>query len=209
MPLVSLVMLGMAVSFDGFGVGFAYGLRRVHIPLLSLLIICLSSAFSIFVSMVAGSLVATIFSVQVGSILGGIMLMGVGFLIVRESLRADTVEEKTTVSMPAHENGLSYLSSMLREPVRADFDHSGVITGKEALVLGIALAMDAFGVGFGAAMMGFVPLHTALAVGLTKFVLVSAGLYLGKRYSQNVSGEKAAVFAGLVLMVLGIVHLIS
>ena len=209
MPLVSLVMLGMAVSFDGFGVGFAYGLRRVHIPLYSLFIICLSSAFSVFVSMLAGSMASHIFSPQVGSVIGGVMLMGVGVLIVRESLRSDSLEEKSKASVPDHPKGLSYFSLMLREPVRADFDHSGVITGKEAVVLGIALAMDAFGVGFGAAMMGFVPSHTAIAVGLTKFVLVSTGLFLGKRYAKNVSGEKAAIFAGLVLMVLGIVHLIS
>jgi putative sporulation protein YtaF len=203
-------MLGLAVSFDGFGVGFAYGLRRVHIPPLSLLIICVSSALSVFVSMFAGGIVATLFNRQVGTFLGGLMLMGVGFVIVRQSLQSgslsDVEAEQNTV---CKEKKLSYFSDMLREPSRADFDNSGVITGKEAVALGVALAMDAFGAGFGAAMMGFSPLATALAVGVIKLILVTAGLHLGKRYSQNVSGERAAVFAGLVLMLLGITHLIT
>ncbi|MDW7651199.1 MAG: sporulation membrane protein YtaF [Bacillota bacterium] len=210
MPFISVVMLGMAVSFDGFGVGFAYGLRRLHIPLYSLIIICLSSAVSVFLSMKAGSLMAAMFSPQIASVLGGITLMGVGFLIIRQSLTESPAEDDwQTEESTAGSRGLSYLSGVLREPARADFDRSGVITGKEAMVLGVALAMDAFGAGFGAAMMGFAPLLTSLAVGLTKLILVSTGLFLGRRYSQNVSGEKAAMFAGLVLMILGIVHLLS
>jgi putative sporulation protein YtaF len=203
-------MLGMAVSFDGFGVGFSYGLRRVHIPPVSIFIICISSAFSVFISMYAGSMVAKLFSPQIGSILGGLMLMAVGFFIVRQSLQDGVLNElKSTKQNNTEEKGLSYFSGMLRDPQRADFDQSGVITGKEAVVLGIALAMDAFGAGFGASMMGFAPIPTSLAVGLTKLVLITAGLQLGKRYSQNVSGERAAVFAGIVLMILGIAHLFS
>jgi putative sporulation protein YtaF len=203
-------MLGMAVSFDGFGVGFAYGLRRLHIPVMSLLIICFSSALSVFASMKAGALVGKMLSPQVGSVLGGVMLMGVGFLIIRQSLSESFFPEKLgRAEDVGEEKGLSYLSCMLREPARADFDRSGTITGKEAVVLGVALAMDAFGAGFGAAMMGFPALVTSIAVGLIKLILLSAGLFLGRRYAQNVSGEKAAVFAGLVLMVLGIAHLLS
>lgn len=207
MPFVSVLMLGMAVSFDGFGVGFAYGLRRVHIPPCSLLIICLSSALSVFVSMQAGSMIAVLFSPQVGSILGGVMLMGVGFLIMKQSLQDAPSEGH--VSTTNSEHGYNFLSGVLREPTRADFDRSGVITGKEAVVLGVALAMDAFAAGFGAAMMGFSPFTTSVAVGLTKLVLVSSGVYLGRRYSQNVSAERAAVFAGLALMILGVAHLVS
>jgi putative sporulation protein YtaF len=206
--LVSVIMLGMAVSFDGFGVGFAYGLRRVHIPPLSLLIICISSALSVYTSMYAGSLAARLFSPQIASVIGGLMLMGVGLVIVRQSLQEGVMTAEIKKPRPGAEGkGISYLSGMLRDPQMADFDQSGAITGKEAMVLGVALAMDAFGAGFGAAMMGFAPIPTSLAVGGTKLVLISAGLWLGRRYSQNVSGERAAVFAGLALMILGIAHL--
>ena len=207
MPFISILMLGMAVSFDGFGVGFAYGLRRVHIPPVSLLIICVSSALSVFLSMQAGSMIARLLSPQVGTVLGGIMLIGVGFMIMRQSWQDGETEEGKIKNNDNNSKGYNYLSGVLREPTRADFDCSGVITGKEAIVLGVALAMDAFAAGFGAAMMGFAPVATSLAVGLTKLALVSGGLYLGRKYSKNVSADRAAVFAGLALMILGVAAL--
>ncbi|MBS3897787.1 MAG: sporulation membrane protein YtaF [Dethiobacter sp.] len=208
MSLIPVLMFAIAVSFDGFGVGFAYGLRRLHIPPASLLIICVSSAFSVFISMLVGSTAVQLFSPLVGSVIGSVLLIGVGLFLVWQSLRKvdilslpDSREEQIT------KKGLSYFSGMLREPHRADFDKSGVITGREAIVLGIALAMDAFAAGFGAAMLGFAPLTTAIGVGVIKMILITAGFQLGKRYARDISGERAAVFAGLALVFLGVVHL--
>ncbi|MBS3886463.1 MAG: sporulation membrane protein YtaF [Dethiobacter sp.] len=210
MSYIAVLMLGIAVSLDGFGVGFAYGLRRLHIPPASLLVICASSAFSVFISMVAGMTIVQLFSLEVGSVLGSVLLIGVGVFLVWQSLqKADMMALPNSREEQINEKGFSYLSGMLREPHRADFDKSGVITGKEAMVLGIALAMDAFGAGFGAAMLGFAPLTTALGVGVIKMILITAGLQLGRRYAQNISGEWAAVFAGLVLIFLGVIHLFS
>lgn len=42
-PLFSLLLLAFALSLDGFGVGITYGLRKMKIPLLSVLIISLCS----------------------------------------------------------------------------------------------------------------------------------------------------------------------
>jgi len=210
MSFVAVLMLGIAVSFDGFGVGFAYGLRRLHIPPASLLIICASSALSVFISMVAGRMIVQLFSPQFGSVLGSVLLIGVGIFLVQQSLQQGKLTAlHNSRGEEINEKGLSYLSCVLREPYRADFDKSGVISGKEAMVLGIALAMDAFGAGFGAAMLGFAPLTTAVGVGVIKMILITVGLQLGKRYARNISGERAAVFAGLVLIILGVIHLFS
>lgn len=208
MHFFSIIMLGLAVSLDGFGVGFAYGLRRLRIPLYSLFIICLSSALSVFISMEAGSLITRIIQVQVGSILGGTMLVGVGFLIIRQALGTGASNDAATCEED-HTRGFSLLSSTLREPSLADFDSSGVITGKEAVFLGVALAMDAFGAGFGAAMMGFDPMLTSAVVGITKLFLLSSGIFLGRRCGGTFSGEKAPVLAGVVLMAIGLVHLFT
>jgi putative sporulation protein YtaF len=204
-----MLFLGIAVSFDGFGAGFAYGLRKVHIPFYSLIIICLSSSLSVFVSMEAGSIVAGLFSTQISSALGGLMLIGVGLIIVNQSLGRDMFFRRAVHKEQSGSKGLSAFSGVLRRPELADFDSSGVITGKEAIVLGIALAMDAFGAGFGAAMMGFYPLSTAVAVGVSKLFLLTSGIILGRRFAQNAACEKAAIFAGLVLVFLGIGHLIA
>src|SRR5690554_120001 len=113
-------MLALAVSVDGFGVGFAYGVRRVYLPPLSLLIICFSSAFSVYLSMCVGMLVSQFLSGSLNAILGGMLLMLVGLLIIRQSVQ----QERETV--PKNESkGLAILPGVLREPLRADFDASG------------------------------------------------------------------------------------
>ena len=42
MELVALLVFGVALSLDGFAAGLAYGLRRIQMPFLSLMIICLT-----------------------------------------------------------------------------------------------------------------------------------------------------------------------
>jgi putative sporulation protein YtaF len=207
-PFLSIFLLGLAVSFDGFGAGFAYGVRRLHIPAASIVIICLSSSFSIFLSMKAGSLVATLFTLKTASFIGGLMLVGVGVAIVFQSLQGRQNHQPVSGEQKQKSSsGLTMVPRVMREPAQADFDCSGAISGKEAVILGVALAMDAFGAGFGAAMMGFAPVTTALTVGVTKLILLSSGVLLGKKYASNISGERAAIVSGAVLMVLGIAHL--
>ncbi|MDO9573365.1 MAG: manganese efflux pump, partial [Candidatus Contubernalis sp.] len=102
-----------------------------------------------------------------------------------------------------------FFSDILKDPQKADFDKSGEIRGREAVALGVALAMDAFGAGFGAAMMGFNPFTTSVAVGAAKLVLLPAGFYLGNNYFSKYLGSKASYLSGFVLIMLGILNLFN
>ncbi len=207
MPFFSVLLLGLAVSFDGFGTGFACGVRRMRIPPASLLIICLSSSFSVFLSMKAGVLAAHLLTGKTASLLGGFLLLGVGAAIIGQTIcRSRSHQENEGAEDGNH--SLCMLSSLLREPQLADFDCSGAISGKEAVVLGVALAMDAFAAGFGAAMMGFTPVVTATVVGVSKFMLLPAGVMLGRRFSGAVNRDGAAVISGAVLVVLGLANMV-
>lgn len=205
MSFFSVLLLGLAVSLDGFGAGFAYGVRKLSLPLPSLVIICFSSSFSIFLSMEAGALVARLLSLRAASAIGGLLLLLVGAVILIQSFRQNR-ENGETLGADGH--GLGVLSSVLREPQLADFDSSGVITGKEAVVLGVALALDAFAAGFGAAMMGFPPLATAFVVGIAKFVLLPAGVLSGRKFANILKEERASLVSGAVLAFLGLMHLL-
>ncbi|PKM83484.1 MAG: sporulation membrane protein YtaF [Firmicutes bacterium HGW-Firmicutes-13] len=220
MSILSLILLGLAVSLDGFGVGLAYGVRNLRIPVLSLFIISISSALAILFSMFTGMLAANYLSSEAASMVGGTILVLVGVWIIyqtfinykqsaaaelgkREIRSASTCRGTKSVSV------LSLFTELLKEPQKADFDCSGEISGKEAVVLGVALAMDAFGAGFGAAMMGFNPFITSAAVGISKLILVSSGIHLGRNYLANVLGEKASCVSGFVLIILGLMSLFN
>lgn len=205
-------VFALAVSLDGFGVGLSYGIRRIIIPAASLLIICLTSALAITLSMLGGSLFANLISPALADRIGSMIIILVGIWIIIQAYANIKGEKRSTegsgqqlvnVKIPV----MGIVVQILREPVQADMDSSGVISIPEAMMLGLALAMDALGAGFGAAVAGFYLWLVPLLVGLLKLVLVSSGLYLGQRWHFAKFGEKSAVLPGLILIVLGIIRI--
>lgn len=205
MSVFSLILLGLAVSLDGFGVGIAYGIKNLRIPFSSLIIISLSSALALLLSMFTGKIFAYFFSPRSASIVGGVILVMVGIWIIKQSF----FEQKVPYEQEESPNSISLFASLLKEPQGADLDQSGEISSGEALFLGVALAMDAFGAGFGAAMMGFNPYITSASVGISKIILVSSGFYLGSSFMARFFGERASCLSGFVLVLLGVLNLIS
>jgi putative sporulation protein YtaF len=197
----SSFLLAAAVSIDGLGAGFAYGVRNLYVPFLSLIIVSLSSSLALLAAMLAGRTMASFFSPQFSSLAGGAILALVGCYIIWSAAAGEPPPRDPPKPGPS-------LWKLIREPETADFDSSGSISSREAAVLGLALAMDAFGAGFGAAMTGYSPLVTCLLVGLCKFLFISGGVSLGKRYAGSLDGGKASWLAGGVLIILGVINII-
>jgi len=206
---LSALIFALAVSMDGFGVGFAYGMRKIKIPLFSLLIICLSSAAAITLSMFFGGLVRNLFNPAFGERFGAGVIVLVGLYLIFQALAAPG-NKKISDTQPykvfrLNLSRLGIVIEVLRQPAKADFDRSGTINSWEAMVLGFALAMDALGAGFGAAVAGFRIWLTPVLVAVCKFLLVSAGVNLGKNASsKRLSGRFVSVLPGLILILIGI-----
>jgi putative sporulation protein YtaF len=197
-------LLAVAVSIDGLGAGFAYGVRNLYVPYLSLLIISISSSLALLAAMFLGRAMSNFFPGYISSYIGGGILLLVGAYIFWGAFNGHT-----EVQPPAGtEKKAPSLRGILKEPEKADFDSSGSISSREAAILGLALAMDAFGAGFGAAMAGYSPWLTCLLVGFCKLIFVSGGVSLGKRYAESLNSKKAAAMAGGVLILLGLINII-
>ena len=69
-------------------------------------------------------------------------------------------------------------------------------------VTGFATSIDAMVVGVGLAIMGADILLTALAIGVTTFVMVTAGVMLG-RVLGVIAGKRAELVGGVILIVIG------
>jgi putative Mn2+ efflux pump MntP len=69
-------------------------------------------------------------------------------------------------------------------------------------VTGLATSIDAMVVGAGLAIMGADILLTALAIGMTTFVMVTAGVMLG-RVLGVIAGKRAELVGGLILIGIG------
>ena len=217
MEHIAALILALAVSIDGLTVGLTYGLKKIKITLLPLVIISIASGISMLIAISFGQFLKQLIAPVWAERIGGIILIFVGLYLFYQSLkfalannldkeefkREEIKKELFTIKI----SSLGLIINILQEPVKADFDHSGVISKKEALILGFALAMDAFGGGIGAGLAGYNPIFTAIAVVLFKFLLVNIGIHSGHLINNTKLGKRLKLFPGLILVVLGIIQL--
>lgn len=223
--ILALTLLAFAVSLDSFGVGITYGLRQVKIPLLSIAIISALSGVVIGISMQVGVLLAHFVSPTIASVVGAIILivMGLWSLIqmlvqkekdqVLEPVKVNKVEkssrppmERQVFSLEIRKFGL--VIQILRTPSSADVDESGSISGYEAMWLGIALSLDAFGAGLGAALLGFSPLSTSLVIALFSGSFLVLGMNAGFRFATKSWTRHMTALPALMLIIMGIMKLL-
>ena len=231
--LISPVLLAMALSLDGFGAGITYGLRRTKIPFLSVVIISLCSGIVLCISMQAGTLLQRIFSPSAASVIGAVILMAMGgwSLIqqiaaranrkagdeaLRRPTRTETRKEAATkmVSLAKKEvftleiRKLGLVIQILRSPTQADMDDSGSISSWEAMWLGAALSLDAFGAGLGAAMLGFSPWVTSAVAALFSGLFLMLGMKVGFRVAANNGMRFISYLPAFLLFFMGIMKLL-
>lgn len=207
MVTISLLLLAFAVSLDSFSVGLTYGLRKMKIPLKSILIIACCSCITLIIAMGVGHLLSALLSPVMAERMGGIVLVLLGGWILYQFFRP----EKTKDTLP-HEKmivnfeikSLGIVINILKKPMAADFDKSGTITGIEAFILGLALSLDAFGAGVGAAMLGFSPIILALSVATMSSLFVTVGMRTGRFFARSTFVQRFSFIPGLLLIFIGI-----
>ncbi|MFB5760957.1 sporulation membrane protein YtaF [Paenibacillus medicaginis] len=223
----SLLLLAFALSLDSFGVGVTYGLRKMRIPIGSILIICLCSGLIIMVSMQAGTLLTRFLSPVFTSLLGAVILIGIGCWSLihsvqsganKEEVREDILHEKESESEAAEGSGTMLFSMelrkiglvihILRSPSAADTDRSGSISAQEAIWLGMALSLDSFGAGLGAAMLGYNSLLTALTIAVFSGLFLIMGMKAGFRLAAFRFMKVFSVLPALLLIIMGMMKLL-
>ena len=212
MELLSYIFFALALNLDSFGAGVAYGSRQIKVPVLSLCIISLISVTAISISMLGGQFLLSALPVSLARKFGGILLILIGLWVLyqtrrsgrRETEKAALDENSDGRMIKIHIRPLGLVIQVLKEPVRADLDSSGVISPGEAFILGVALAMDAFAAGFAVSMLGFSIGLTATVVGLGHFFLTYLGIQAGRSITNFRAGRYLTALPGCILITLGL-----
>lgn len=205
---VKLLSIVIAVSLDGFGVGITYGMRKIRIPLIGLFIIMCCSGIIVLTSMTVGHLIKSVISPNITSMIGSFILIGLGIFVLCSVIRTKTPNRSTEKNYSTKKtNNLRQLQTILHDPTKADKDRSGIISTAEALVLGTALALDAFAAGFGASMLGYAPLLTAILIAVMSGLFLYSGIKLGLLLAKNKTVTKLTYVPPLFLIGIGIYHL--
>jgi putative sporulation protein YtaF len=220
LPLLSLCILALAVSLDGFGVGIMYGLRKIRIPLKSIIIISCCSGIIIFSSMQVGLVLMRFISPELAKIIGAVILIGIGIWAIVSMMMQRDREDKEPVA-PSQQplssgkrriitieiKTLGLVIEILKRPAAADVDRSGNISSSEAALLGIALSLDAFGAGIGAAMIGLSPWTTPIFIAVISGAFVAAGLRLGFLFAETAWIRNLSILPGIFLILIGVMKL--
>jgi len=214
MELIPVLILALAISLDGFVAGITYGLKGIKIRSLAILIISIASGIMILLSMLCGTWLTNLFSPRWATKIGGLLLVLIGSWLLYQSVQEILVENSKQQNDLPRElfsfkiASLGLIINILQEPEQADLDYSGAISNQEAVILGTALALDAFGAGIGAAMTGYSILLTSIFVTSFKFVLLRLGVYLGANTTTDYCDSNLKLTPGLILITLGLLKLI-
>ena len=206
--MASLLLLAFAVSLDSFSVGFTYGIRKMRIPFKSIFIIACCSAITLLVAMLVGDLMTRLFPIYITERLGGVILVLIGAWVLYQFFRPEKPAdeemetEKTLINFEIKTLGI--VVNILRKPMSADIDKSGTITGVEAFLLGVALSLDAFGAGIGAALLGYSPIIMSILVAVMSSLFVFIGLKSGLIFSKFSWVDKFSCLPGIILIMIGI-----
>lgn len=215
MDFAYLFILAFAVSIDSFGVGITYGFRKIKIPISSIFIISLASALMILFSMQIGVWISLLLSSSVAKWIGSIILILIGLWVIMQVLYQDSKENDIDYE-PKKQDGnlisieikrLGLVIQILRTPMKADIDRSGIISAIEAVFLGLALSLDAFGAGLGAALIGFQPVETAITIAGMSGVFIILGIRLGFIFSGIRWLKKFSILPGIIMVIIGVIKI--
>jgi putative sporulation protein YtaF len=210
---ISMVMLAFAVSMDSFSVGVTYGMRNIKFPLRSIMIIACMSGVMLLLSMYVGSFLLLLLPMQAERWIAACLLIALGVWAIYNVIKKDEDEYDYSEPFPNqlrikvwrfHIERFGIVIQVLKRPTLADLDRSGSISIKEALLIGLALSVDAFGAGLSASFLGYSPFMLALLVCICNVVFICFGLRVGKMFAKTKVMKKATVIPGTILICLGI-----
>ncbi|WP_085991298.1 sporulation membrane protein YtaF [Oceanobacillus senegalensis] len=203
-----LLLLVIAVSIDGFGVGITYGMQKIKVPLRALFIIMLCSGIVLLTSMTIGDMLESFISADIARNIGGIILIALGMFSLINTIRSNLKKDKeVVVTEQASKSKINEIKTVFATPDKADLDKSGNISVGEALLLGFALALDAFGAGIGASLLGYSPLLTAILIASMSGIFLYTGMKLGMLLAKNDKLKKLSFLPPTLLIGLGVLNL--
>ncbi|MDO4270682.1 MAG: manganese efflux pump [Eubacteriales bacterium] len=178
---LSIVIFGISSNIDCMAVGLSYGMKRKHIGAAASLIIGVISFMGTALSMLFGKSIALLLPPKLPNLLGGCIIFMIG------------------------------AAGMLRSALGRDKEHAEqavMLTQREAVVLGLALAVNNIGLGVGASITGMSVFPTALLALFLCLLFLYIGSKLGRLKGTQVLGRYVEPFANLLMIGLGIYEML-
>ncbi len=175
---IHCILLSIGSTLDALGIGISYGLKNTKILFSANVILFVFAFLATLIGLFIGNCIDYIFPSWITNFGGAAILIGIGIWLI---------------------------FSCFQKKKNFDFDGSNVIDNKEALALGFAISMDAFGVGISSSMLDIDMFLLPLFSGLFHVLFLLIGNFLGRKINKisKVPSSIWNVLAGVILIVIG------
>jgi putative sporulation protein YtaF len=186
----SIVAIGIASNLDNLGIGVSYGTRSTKIPLISNFMIALLSMLCAYLSMAFGQYAAHFLPPNLANTIGGSLIIVIGIW----GMRSDLMTKDS--------------NSILANPSKVDVDGNNIISVRESLTLGTALAVNCIASGFGGGVSGLTPWAAALSIGIFSMITVGLGVKIGAHIARTWFGKYSNTIGGILLIGIGVYEIL-
>lgn len=209
--LTTILLLSLSSSIDNFGVGISYGIRNIRVGFLANFIIAIIAFIFSEMGIIFGQYISRVFPGTLSNVIGTLFLFVIGLRIILMTVpRKKKVNQKVLNEDEAVSN---VITGYLKSPEKADLDQSGDISFFEAIVLGIAISMNALTNGLGAGLLKLSPFAISLAAAIFSFLTIWLGVKLGKkvaniRIGSWTIGQFSTALSGFILLLIAVHNLL-
>ena len=162
------LLLAFSLSIDALGIGISYGMRKIKFPLPSALLLAGETFVLIYLFMLLGHGLSWLIPADISVFFANGFLFCFGFWLCLQGFRH-----------------VPEASSILHQPSSCDLDQSKTLDPKEALLLGLVLSLDSFGVGVSASVSGMNVSFLPILTGMFQTVFLAVGAGVGKHFSTR------------------------
>lgn len=189
----SVLLVSIALGIDAFSVAISIGLAGVKraeiilvcgiVTLFHILMPLLGLSLGTYLGQVAGPLASTV---------GALVLITIGLSAIWKNLKELGFVNTAAMDKPSPQN--PNIFNNMANPV-------------SLVLMAASVSLDALTVGFGLGALQVDLMVTVVTMGIVAGIMTAGGLYFGR--GLNVTfGEKAEIFGGLILVLIGVKFLI-
>jgi len=202
-PIIEAAVLASSLSIDAFTAGFAYGSKKIRIPMSSVQIINLICGLITGLALLLGASLKAHIPEGLAAGIAFAVLLIIGLIKLLDGIVKAIILKysKLDKSIQFSLFSLQFILRLYADPQAADADESTHISPGEAATLAVSLSLDGLAVGFGAALAGVNPwalLGWSFVTNMLAIILGrKVGHSLAKKLPFNISWLGGLILIGL------------
>ncbi len=183
--MLILILLALIASADAFLFGISFGLKKIRITFISLVMITITGIIILLLSAFAGNFISGYISC--GELIGSFVLIGIGMWLCSDT-------ENST-------------KNILEHPEKADINKSKIIEPKEAVVIGFVLSIDSAAIVIGSSITDKNIILLPIFILIFQIIFICIGIFIGDKGIKNIPDRLITLISGFFIVMIGLYKL--